>query len=106
MLLARAGLRLGRGRRAARDGARPGHPGENPLAPRRPQFAAKAQSVIFLFMDGGPSQVDTFDPKPRLDREHGSPIKVKTHPTQFNNVGQRAASAPGSSAGTARAASR
>ncbi len=46
-----------------------------------------AKSVIFLFMDGGPSQVDTFDPKPRLDREHGEPIKVKTHPTQFNNVG-------------------
>ena len=43
--------------------------------------------MIFLFMDGGPSQVDTFDPKPRLDREHGQPIKVKTHPTQFNNVG-------------------
>jgi hypothetical protein len=38
-------------------------------------------------MDGGPSQVDTFDPKPRLEREHGQPIKVKTHPTQFNNVG-------------------
>ena len=38
-------------------------------------------------MDGGPSQMDTFDPKPRLDREHGQPIKVKTHPTQFNNVG-------------------
>ncbi len=58
-----------------------------PLAPRPPHFAAKAQSVIFLFMDGGPSQLDTFDPKPRLDREHGQPIKVKTHPTQFNNVG-------------------
>jgi hypothetical protein len=57
------------------------------LAPRPPHFAAKATSVIFLFMDGGPSQVDTFDPKPRLDREHGQPIKVKTHPTQFNNVG-------------------
>jgi Protein of unknown function (DUF1501) len=48
---------------------------------------AKARSVIFLYMDGGPSQLDTFDPKPRLDREHGQPIKVKTHPTQFNNVG-------------------
>jgi hypothetical protein len=59
----------------------------NPLKARAPQFAAKARSVIFLFMDGGPSQVDTFDPKPRLDREHGQPIKVKTHPTQFNNVG-------------------
>jgi|SRR5579864_4622770 len=62
-------------------------PGTDPLAPRPPHFPAKARSVIFLFMDGGPSQVDTFDPKTRLDREHGQPIKVKTHPTQFNNVG-------------------
>lgn len=62
-------------------------PGQNPMAPKRPHFAAKARSVIFLFMDGGPSQLDTFDPKPRLDREHGQPIKVKVHPTQFNNVG-------------------
>jgi hypothetical protein len=61
--------------------------GSNPVAPKLSHFAAKARSVIFLFMDGGPSQVDTFDPKPRLDREHGQPIKVKTHPTQFNNVG-------------------
>ncbi len=38
-------------------------------------------------MDGGPSQVDTFDPKPRLDREHGRPIRMETPPTQFNNVG-------------------
>jgi Protein of unknown function (DUF1501) len=59
----------------------------SPLAPRPGHFAAKARSVIFLYMDGGPSQVDTFDPKPRLDREHGRPIQVKTHPTQFNNVG-------------------
>ncbi len=56
-------------------------------ATRPPHHRAKARSVIFLYMDGGPSQVDTFDPKPRLDREHGEPIKVKTHPTQFNNVG-------------------
>ncbi len=61
--------------------------GSSPLAPKSPHFGAKAKSVIFLFMDGGPSQMDTFDPKPRLDREHGQPIKVKTHPTQFNNVG-------------------
>jgi len=54
---------------------------------RKPHFEPKARSVIFLYMDGGPSQVDTFDPKPRLDREHGQPIKVKTEPTQFNNVG-------------------
>ncbi len=59
----------------------------NPMDPRPTHFPARARAVIFLFMDGGPSQVDTFDPKPRLDREHGQPIKVKTHPTQFNNVG-------------------
>src|SRR4051812_21236854 len=59
----------------------------NPLAPRAPHFPARARSVIFLFMDGGPSQLDTFDPKPRLDREHGQPIKMKVPPTQFNNVG-------------------
>jgi hypothetical protein len=60
----------------------------DPLAPRKPHHAAKATSVIFLFMDGGPSQVDTFDPKPRLDREHGQPINAKVQPTQFNNVGK------------------
>jgi Protein of unknown function (DUF1501) len=68
----------------------PGAPDDsrhNPLATKPTHFAAKARSVIFLFMDGGPSQVDTFDPKPRLDREHGQPIRVKTNPTQFNNVG-------------------
>ncbi len=59
----------------------------DPLAPKPTHFPARAKSVIFLFMDGGPSQVDTFDPKPRLDREHGKPIGMKTPPTQFNNVG-------------------
>ena len=49
----------------------------DPLAPKKPHFAAKAKNVIFLFMDGGPSQVDTFDPKPRLEKEHGQPIKCK-----------------------------
>ncbi|MGE3406694.1 MAG: DUF1501 domain-containing protein [Pirellulales bacterium] len=49
--------------------------------------AAKAKSVIFLYMDGGPSQVDTFDPKPLLDKENGQPIKMKVPATQFNNVG-------------------
>src|SRR5262245_61928448 len=45
----------------------------NPLAPRRPHFPARAKRVIFLFMPGGPSQVDTFDPKARLSRDHGKP---------------------------------
>jgi hypothetical protein len=60
---------------------------ELPLAARPPQFKTKARNVIFLFMDGGPSQLDSFDPKPRLAREHGQPIKMKVPPTQFNNVG-------------------
>ena len=51
---------------------RPGPP--NPLAPRAPHFPARARRVIFLFMPGGPSQVDTFDPKPRLTRDHGKPV--------------------------------
>jgi hypothetical protein len=59
----------------------------NPLMPRPPHAEPRVKNVIFLFMDGGPSQVDTFDPKPRLDREHGQPIKMKVEPTQFNNVG-------------------
>src|SRR5437868_1701828 len=59
----------------------------DPLAPRPPHSPARAKNVIFLFMDGGPSQVDTFDPKPRLAREHGRPIRMKVEPTQFNNVG-------------------
>lgn len=58
------------------------------MAARPAQFAGKARSVIFLFMDGGPSQVDTFDPKPRLIKEHGEPIKMKVPPTQFDNVGK------------------
>jgi hypothetical protein len=62
-------------------------PEKESLAPRPPRFAGKARNVIFLFMDGGPSQVDTFDPKPRLDREHGRPIKMKVPATQFDNVG-------------------
>lgn len=43
----------------------------NPLAAKPSHFAAKAKSVIFLFMAGGPSQVETFDPKPLLNRLHG-----------------------------------
>ena len=56
----------------------------NPLAPRSPHFTPKAKSVIFLFMDGGPSQIDTFDPKPRLNRDNGKPIPFKTPTTVFN----------------------
>lgn len=46
----------------------------NPLAAKNPHFQARAKRVIFLFMKGGPSHVDTFDPKPLLDRDHGKPL--------------------------------
>ena len=45
----------------------------DPLAPKPPHFPAKAKRVIYLFLNGGPSQVDTFDPKPMLDKYHGQP---------------------------------
>ncbi|MBI2823568.1 MAG: DUF1501 domain-containing protein [Planctomycetia bacterium] len=60
---------------------------DGPLAVRAPHFRPRAKRVIFLFMDGGPSQVDTFDPKPRLAKENGQPIKMPVPPTQFDNVG-------------------
>jgi len=50
-----------------------------PLAAREPHFPAKAKRVIFLFMTGGVSHVDTFDPKPELTRSHGKEIKAD-HP--------------------------
>ena len=62
-------------------------PSNNPLAPKPTHFPAKVRSVIFLYMDGGPSQVDTFDPKPRLSAEDGKPFGMKMEPTQFNNNG-------------------
>src|SRR5919112_3439748 len=51
---------------------------ENPLAPRPGHFRAKAKSVIFLFMYGGPSHLDTFDHKPKLYDLDGKTIAVKT----------------------------
>ena len=44
---------------------------ETLAGPLQPHFAPKAKSVIHLFMNGGPSQMDLFDPKPELDRLHG-----------------------------------
>ncbi len=46
----------------------------NPLAPRAPHFPGKAKNVIFLFMEGAPSQVDLFDPKPALQKYHGQSL--------------------------------
>ena len=46
----------------------------DPVAPRPPMYPARAKRVIFLFMSGGPSHVDTFDPKPRLIADNGKPL--------------------------------
>jgi len=46
----------------------------NPLGPKPPQFGARADAVIFLFMEGGPSHLDLFDPKPALQRLAGQPL--------------------------------
>jgi hypothetical protein len=73
----------------------------NPLAVKPPQFPARAKRIIFLFMSGGPSHVDTFDPKPRLRLDNGKPppfelpklMRTKTgnmlgSPFQFRKCGQ------------------
>jgi len=49
----------------------------DPLAPKSPHFPARAKRVIFLFMHGGPSSIDTFDPKPYLDANDGKPLPIK-----------------------------
>ena len=64
----------------------------SPFAPRRPHFKPKVKSVIFCFMSGGVSHVDTFDPKPRLKRDHGKPMPVPVRPTMFNEIGNIMAS--------------
>jgi Protein of unknown function (DUF1501) len=74
--LARMGTGLGTLGLAAvlRDGgllAAPSQPAANPLAPRPPHFRPRAKRIIHLFMNGGPSQVDTFDPKPALVKYNG-----------------------------------
>src|SRR5215204_5361371 len=61
----------------------------DPLALRPPHFPAKAKRVIFLFMSGGPSHVDLFDPKPRLAAEQGKPLpfaKPKLERTRTGNL--------------------
>jgi len=66
----------------------------NPMRPKPPHFAPKAKSVIFLFMYGGPSHVDTFDHKPQLYPLDGKTIEVKTfgrggHKNQGRIVGPK-----------------
>ena len=54
--------------------ATPADGASNPLEPKPPHHAPTAKRVIFLFMGGGPSHVDLFDPKPRLTADHGKPL--------------------------------
>ena len=58
-----------------------------PWAPKPTHFAPRAKSVIFFYMDGGVSQVDSFDPKPLLAKENGQRPKFKVDATVFNNNG-------------------
>ena len=77
----------------------------NPLAPKKPHFEPKAKRVIYLFMAGGPSHLDLFDPKPELNKLNGKPVPksfiegkrfafLKGHPTclgspqKFEKAGQ------------------
>ncbi|MCX7422919.1 MAG: DUF1501 domain-containing protein [Planctomycetia bacterium] len=54
---------------------------------KKPHHAPKAKHVVFCFMSGGVSHVDSYDPKPRLQRDHGKPMPVKVERTMFNNNG-------------------
>jgi hypothetical protein len=80
---------------AAESGAAP-----NPMLPKAPHFPAKVKRIIHLFMNGGPSHVDTFDPKPELNNRHGQDLpggNLRTErptgtafgsPFQFRKYGQ------------------
>ncbi|HUQ95251.1 MAG TPA: DUF1501 domain-containing protein [Bryobacteraceae bacterium] len=58
----------------------------NPLAPKEPHFPAKAKSFIFLFQAGGPSHVETFDPKPLLNKLNGEKRPAEFGDVQYQNV--------------------
>ena len=92
-LLALQGL-LGQQTAQAGNAAEP--TGTNPLSPRAPHFMPRAKRVIFLFMHGGPSQVDTFDYKPLLARDHGKPLPFDKPRVVSSDTGNLLAS-PGSS---------
>ena len=62
-------------------------PPVNPLAAREGHLPARAKRIIFLFMKGGPSHVDTFDPKPLLDRDDGKPFPFDKPRVQFAATG-------------------
>ena len=65
--------------------ARPAVP-EGPLAPRAPHQPGTAKSIIFLFMQGGPSQLETFDPKPLLDKLAGQPRPAEFAAAKYQQI--------------------
>src|SRR5262245_57214098 len=87
-MLGLAGLLADEGRSAG-DSRPAGDASFNPLAVKPPHHTPRAKRVIFLFMSGGPSHVDTFDPKPRLIQDNGKPLpfaKPKLERTKTGNL--------------------
>ncbi len=75
-------VQTGQVQAAERDSGHQRRAGVNPLLPRAPHFAARAKRVIHIFANGGPSHVDTFDPKPALERYAGQPMPGQTPKTE------------------------
>lgn len=71
------------------DDARAAEPDADPLAPKTGHFAGKAKHVVHLFMNGGPSHVDTFDPKPALDQHHGRTLPTTLRTERKTGVAMR-----------------
>src|SRR5581483_6340637 len=80
--IALAALLADDGLLVADGGDKPRRSPDDPLAPKNPHFEAKAKRVIFLFMSGGPSHVDTFDPKPELTRLADQPLPASFGPVK------------------------
>src|SRR6266852_8495859 len=73
-LLALADLLQGEGRLAGDNGP---SPALDPTAPRQPHYPSKAKAIVWLFMEGAPSSVDLFDPKPELTKRDGKRIDIE-----------------------------
>src|SRR5687768_1757814 len=58
----------------AAEPARPARPSHDPTLPRMPHFAPRAKRIIYIYLEGGPSQMDLFDPKPQLNKLDGQPL--------------------------------
>jgi hypothetical protein len=68
--------------------------GANPMAPKSPHFPARAKAVIWLFMTGSPSQMDTFDYKPELQKRHGQPLAGADPKTGFFTTSGKCLASP------------